>query len=150
MNQDKQRQVTRSSTAHSRELGEELRRARHNAEESSTGAVEAMQWSLGKLSKLESGSRGTSVWDIGALLGHYGTDKRTRERIIAIATEVDTASFLRLHHGSPDTLAALSAHEPTARTVTAYEPVTVLAQTEDYARALMLVRWTEAYERFVA
>ncbi|MGW4115093.1 helix-turn-helix domain-containing protein [Actinosynnema sp. NPDC004786] len=133
-----EKQATRLSTARSRELGEELRRVRHRARLSSSFVAEALGWSLGKLSKLETGSRGTSPWEIGTLLGRCGADKPTRDRILAIASEADTGSFLRLHGGSPDSLLALTLHEQTAEAVTAYEPLTIpsLAQTEDYARAL--------------
>ncbi|MFE2755004.1 helix-turn-helix domain-containing protein [Actinosynnema sp. NPDC059335] len=128
----------RLSTAHSRELGEELRRVRHRAQMSAAFVSEALGWSLGKLSKLETGTRGTSTCEIGTLLGCCGADKATRERIIAIADEADTGSFLRLHDGSPDSLLALSLHEQTALTVAVYEPLTIpgLAQIEEYARAL--------------
>jgi transcriptional regulator with XRE-family HTH domain len=138
VNSEEKQQPTRLSTAHSRELGEELRRVRHRARMSSSVTAEAMDWSLGKLSKLETGTRGTGVLDIAALLGQYHTDKATREHILTIATERDTGSFVRRHDRSPDTLAALRVHERIARTVTAYEPLTVpaLAQTEDYALAL--------------
>jgi hypothetical protein len=105
----------------------------------SSGAVsEALGWSLGKLSKLETGSRGTSMWEIGTLLGRCGADKATRERVLAIAGEPDTGTFLRRHATSADDLLALTLHESAARTVTTYEPITVpsLAQTEDYAHAL--------------
>ncbi|XVV04053.1 helix-turn-helix domain-containing protein [Actinosynnema sp. CA-248983] len=133
-----EKQATRLSTARSRELGEELRRVRHRARLSSAFLAEALGWSLGKLSKLETGSRGTSPWEIGTLLGRCGADKPTRDRILAIASEADTGSFLRLHGGSPDSLLALTLHEHAAQAVTAYEPLTIpsLAQTEDYARAL--------------
>lgn len=128
----------RLSTARSRELGEELRRVRHRARLSSGYVAEALGWSLGKLSKLETGSRGTSAWEIGTLLGRCGADKPTRDRILALASELDTGSFLRLHDPWPDTLTALSLHEHAARTVATYEPLVVpsLAQTEDYAYAL--------------
>ncbi len=128
----------RLSSARSRELGEELRRVRHRAQMSSPFVCEALGWSLGKLSKLETGSRGTSAWEIGTLLGRCGADKATRERVMAIANEPDTGSFLRLHGGVPDSLLALSLHEQMALTVAAYEPLTIpsLAQTEEYARAL--------------
>ncbi|MFD1145719.1 helix-turn-helix domain-containing protein [Saccharothrix hoggarensis] len=133
-----ERQPVRLSTARSRELGEELRRVRHRARLSSGFVAEALGWSLGKLSKLETGSRGTSAWEIGTLLGRCGADKPTRDRILSIASEADTGSFLRLHRASPDTLTALALHESAARTVTVYEPLTIpsLAQTEDYAFAL--------------
>lgn len=136
--ESEEKQPARLSTAHSRELGEELRRVRHRARMSSGFVADALGWSLGKLSKLETGSRGTSPWEIGTLLGRCGADKPTRDRILAIASEADTGSFLRLHEPSSDTLTALSVHEHTARTVTTYEPLTIpsLAQTEDYAYAL--------------
>ncbi|WP_158846260.1 helix-turn-helix domain-containing protein [Saccharothrix deserti] len=136
--ESEERPPARLSTARSRELGEELRRVRHRARMSSGFVAEALGWSLGKLSKLETGSRGTSPWEIGTLLGRCGADKPTRDRILAIASEADTGSFLRLHDPSSDTLTALSVHENVARTVTTYEPLTIpsLAQTEDYAYAL--------------
>ncbi|MFE9748270.1 helix-turn-helix domain-containing protein [Saccharothrix saharensis] len=131
-------QVTRLSSARSRELGEELRRVRHQARRSSEHTAAALGWSLGKLSKLENGRRGTSPWEIATLLGHLGADNSSRDRIHAIANEPDTGSFLRVHHEFPDTLTALTVHERLARTITTYEPFTIpsIAQTETYAYAL--------------
>jgi hypothetical protein len=128
----------RRSTALSRELGEELRRVRRRAHMASGDSATALGWSLGKLSKLETGTRGTSPWDIGALIGRLCADKPTRDRIAAIAREPDTGHFLRQHDDNPDTLVALSLHEQTARTITTYEPFTIpsLAQTEHYTHAL--------------
>jgi transcriptional regulator with XRE-family HTH domain len=136
--EEKQHPV-RLSTARSRELGEELRRARRQAGISSAATADGLEWSLGKLSKLETGVRGTHPRDIATLLGRYAADKAARDRIMAIATEHDSGSFLRLHDRSPDTLVALTLHERMARTITTYDPVTVpaLAQTEDYASALL-------------
>jgi hypothetical protein len=128
----------RLSTARSRELGEELRRARHRARMSAGVVAGALGWSLGKLSKLETGSRGTSPWEIGTLVGRLGADKPTRDRILTIATEPDTGTFVRLHGRSSDDLPALYVHEQAARTITVYEPLAIpsLAQTEPYSLAL--------------
>ncbi|GAA1313692.1 helix-turn-helix transcriptional regulator [Saccharothrix xinjiangensis] len=128
----------RVSTARSRELGEELRRVRKEAGLASPKVSDDLGWSLGKLSKLEKGTRGTSLWEIGTLVGHCGADKATRDRVLALAAEPDTGAFLRLHHIPPDLLTALNIHENTARAITAYQPLTVpaLAQIEDYTRAL--------------
>ncbi|MEV1118862.1 helix-turn-helix transcriptional regulator [Actinosynnema sp. NPDC049800] len=133
-----EKQPIRLSSARSRELGEELRRVRHRARMSSALLSEALGWSLGKLSKLETGSRGTSAWEIGTLLGRCGADKTTRERVMAVVNEPDTGSFLRLHGGAPDSLLALSLHEQMALSVAVYEPLTIpsLAQTEEYACSL--------------
>ncbi|NUT51395.1 MAG: helix-turn-helix domain-containing protein [Saccharothrix sp.] len=126
------------SNAHSRELGEELRRVRHRARMSAANTAEGMGWSLAKLSKLETGSRGTTSWEIATLIGRLGADKATRDRILAIASEPDNGSFLRFHDQVPDVLTALTLHERLALTITTYEPLTVpsLVQTEDYAYAL--------------
>ncbi|MFD1146016.1 DUF5753 domain-containing protein [Saccharothrix hoggarensis] len=130
--------VPRLSNARSRELGEELRRVRHRARRSSANTAQDLGWSLGKLSKLETGSRGTSSWEIASLIGRLGADKATRDRILAIADEPDNGSFLRAHDQIPDILTALTLHEQLALTITTYEPLTMpsLAQTEDYACAL--------------
>ncbi|MBB5803892.1 transcriptional regulator with XRE-family HTH domain [Saccharothrix ecbatanensis] len=135
---EKTHRQPRLSTALSRELGEELRRIRRRARMGSAETADALGWSLGKLSKLETGSRGTSPGEIGALLGRLGTVPPTRDRILAIAGDPDTGSFMRLHGPIADTLVALALHERMARAITGYEPFTVpsLAQTEDYARAL--------------
>jgi hypothetical protein len=136
--ESEERPAARLSTARSRELGEELRRVRHQARMSSGFVAEALGWSLGKLSKLETGTRGTSAWEIGTLLGRCGADKATRDRIMAIAGEPDTGNFLRPHEPWPDTITAVSVHEHAATTLTTYEPLVIpsLAQTEDYAYAL--------------
>ncbi|MFD0202274.1 MULTISPECIES: helix-turn-helix domain-containing protein [Saccharothrix] len=136
--ESEEKPVTRLSTARSRELGEELRRVRHRARMTSGFVADALGWSVGKLSKLETGSRGTSPWEIGTLLGRCGADKPTRDRILAIASEADTGNFVRRHEPWSDTLTALTVHEYAASTLTTYEPLVIpsLAQTEDYALAL--------------
>ncbi|MEU4767730.1 DUF5753 domain-containing protein [Actinosynnema sp. NPDC023794] len=135
---DEKKAAPRLSNARSRELGEELRRIRHRARRSSAGTAEAMGWSLGKLSKLETGSRGTRAWEIATLIGRLGADKPARDRILAIADEPDNGNFLRPYNDVPDTLTALTLHEQLAQTIITYEPLTVpnLAQTEDCAHAL--------------
>lgn len=133
-----EKNTVRLSTAHSRELGEELRRIRRHAKLSSVEVAEALSWSLGKLSKLETGTRGTSTWEVATLVGRCGADKAARDRILALTSEPDTGSVMRLHDTVPDVLTMLAIHERTATSITAYEPFTVpaLAQTRDYTRAL--------------
>lgn len=132
-------QPARLATAHGRELGEELRRVRLRASMSAQSVADALGWSVGKVSKLESGSRGTGTNDIALVLGLCKADPATRERVLGIAHEGGPRSFVRLHDPNPDSLAALRAHERIVRSVTAYDPLLVptLAQTEGYARALL-------------
>ncbi|XVS62093.1 helix-turn-helix domain-containing protein [Actinosynnema sp. CA-299493] len=138
METDQQTTTSRNTTARSRELGEELRRIRHRARKSASDTADALGWSLGKLSKLETGSRGTSPWEIAVLTGRLGADKPARDRILTIATELDTGSFLRHHGTAPDTLTALRQNEQAALTITTYHPLTIpdLVQTGDYTHAL--------------
>ncbi|MDR6592497.1 helix-turn-helix domain-containing protein [Saccharothrix longispora] len=138
MDTDEKTATSRLSTARSRELGEELRRIRHRARLPSAVLAESLGWSLGKLSKLETGSRGTSPWEIATLLGRCIADKPSRDRVMAIAHEPDTGTFTRPHAGHPDSLTALTLHERAAATITTYDPLTIpaLAQTPAYARAL--------------
>ena len=128
----------RLSTARSRELGAELRRVRRQSKIPVGTLIEKLGWSTGKLSKLETGTRGASVFDIATLLGMCAADKATRDRIMALAEESDTGNFLRLHDGSGDSLLTLALHERSARTITTYEALTVpsLLQTESYALTL--------------
>lgn len=132
------KRTPRLGTVHSRELGEELRRLRHRVQLSSGAVSEALGWSPGKLSRLEAGRGGAALWEIGALLGHYGVDRATCGRLVAMAGEPDSGSFLRRHDQSGDALVALTLHEQVALSITVYEPLLVpsLAQTEEYAHAL--------------
>jgi hypothetical protein len=147
---------SRPATARTRELGHELRLARHRANLTATAVAEELGWSQGKLSKLEHGWRSTSDWDYGTLLGKLGADPQTRDRIHRIAAEQDIGHFLRTFDGRlPDSLLCLGLHERTALTLCAYEPIVIhgLLQTEAYARAVINpdgVYPAEEHDRLVA
>ena len=131
----------RSTTARSRELGEELRRVREHLGFKGTTTCEELEWSQAKLSKLENGKRGTTEADVATLLGFYRADKATRARILELVNEPNHGSFLRAHGSdSPDDLACLRMHEAQARMLTCYEPLMVptLLHTEQYAEALLI------------
>ena len=138
MTSDEKRPGIRLSTAHSRELEEELRRARARARMTTQKVAHALGWSTGKVSKLEGGSRGTDTADIAVVLGLYVADADTRARIIGLSREGGTRNFVRLHHSNPDSLATLVAHERIVQSSTTYGPVIIpaLAQTPGYTRAL--------------
>lgn len=134
------RRPVRSTTAHSRELGEELRRVRKHLRLKGTTICNELGWSQAKLSKLEGGKRGTTKADVATLLGFYRADKTTRTRILGLVNKPDYGSFVRAHGGgSPDELVCLRMHEAQAKTLTCYEPLVVptLLHTELYAEALL-------------
>src|SRR3954471_24488717 len=114
----------RLSTAHTRELGEELRRIRQRLGIKGTAICREVGWSPAKLSKLESGARGASEADIATLLGFYRADKNTRARVLGLVTAPYHGYFVRVHdEDSPDDVLCARIHEPTARSLTSYEPL---------------------------
>ncbi|PRY38264.1 helix-turn-helix domain-containing protein [Umezawaea tangerina] len=131
----------RPSTAHTRELGDEVREVRERSGLSLTKLAEGLGWSPGKLSKLEHGRRGGDVVDLIRLVGYCQGDQASLDRILSIAREGETGYIIRPHlDGVPDALRALISSERRATTMFDYESMRVpgLLQTEDYARALML------------
>ncbi|QFZ20433.1 helix-turn-helix domain-containing protein [Saccharothrix syringae] len=129
----------RISTARTRELGEELRRARQKAEFSTAGMAQAMGRSLGWVSKLQNGYRNTSSEEISVALGVFRTDRPTRERIQTLAAEVGhQGPFARLHIPASDTMACLAITEELAARMVVYDArfVPDLLQTSDYTLAL--------------
>lgn len=113
----------RTASAHSRELGEELRRARAGA--SAQRVADRLGWSLPKVSKLEAGTRGTTEWDIAALLTACGADRDAVTRVRRLLS-LDVHAYLRLHGDAwHDELAGVAVHERLAVRVQCYEPLRV-------------------------
>ncbi|MFC6088786.1 helix-turn-helix domain-containing protein [Saccharothrix lopnurensis] len=131
---------SRESNALSRELGDALRRARRGSEVRFGNLAEELGWSPGKISKLERGTRGTSLPDIARYVGRLHADQPTYDHIMTLAQELNTGHLVRPHEPAvPDDLRALLLHEQTARVIWSYELVFIpgLLQTMDYARAVM-------------
>lgn len=131
-------QPRRTSTAYTRWLGEELRHLR--GDRKSSAVANRLGWSIGKLSKLEAGSRNTSDAELGALLGAYEADAVTRERLVRMASDHKPDGFVCVHAGRPaDHLIPLALHERLAVAVTHYSPILVPApiQSEDYANTIL-------------
>ncbi|MGM1058041.1 helix-turn-helix domain-containing protein [Saccharothrix sp. Mg75] len=130
----------RTSTALSRELGDALRQARRRSKVRTGALVEQLGWSVARISKLETGTRGTSPLDIARYAGYLRPEQAAFDRIMALAHETDTGYHVRPHDmGMPDNLRTLYLHERTAETMLWYELAVVpgLVQTPSYARALM-------------
>ncbi|MBP2473706.1 transcriptional regulator with XRE-family HTH domain [Crossiella equi] len=113
-----------------RALGAELRRKREQAGYSGMDLARRTGWSHSKISRLESGDRGTTVADIAYLLGFFG------------CSDAETARLLDLLRDAPEGVWACPrprtppAHEASA--IQAYAPLLVppLLRTEAYTEAL--------------
>ncbi|WNV88261.1 helix-turn-helix transcriptional regulator [Umezawaea sp. Da 62-37] len=140
MPRDDKHPSARLSSAHSRELGEELRRVRVGLGIKASTLCEEVGWSSAKLSKLEGGTRGACEADVATLLGFYRADKAVRARVLELVKQSDRGCFVRAHHdASPDDVLCARMHEAVARTLTCYQPLLLpsLLRSKAYAEALL-------------
>jgi transcriptional regulator with XRE-family HTH domain len=126
---------------HQRLIGTTLRRYREDAGYDLPEAARILRCDRSKIHRIEAGERGIRLAELRALLDEYGTDKRARDTLEALAQATRHGwwqDYRRiLSAGYVDLLIAESA----AAQITIYAPLQVpeLLHTEDYARAAALV-----------
>lgn len=128
------------STALTRELGAELRAARVKAGFTGLSLAHQLGWDQSKISRMETGVRGTSEVDAAIYLAYCKVGGKELNRLLDLAREADNGYRLRLHGSAlPDELRSLIVQETTADVITAFELTRIpgLLQTEEYARALL-------------
>lgn len=127
------------SSAHSRELGEELRKKRKAAGFGGADLAHRLGWSPSKVSRIESGQNGISEVDAAVYLAVCGVPPDEMARLLNLVRSGDDRTWLQ-ERGTrlPDELRTLVYHEAKATSISCYEPMLVpgLLQTEDYAREL--------------
>ena len=125
-----------------RRLQRDLRRIREAAGQSQRQAADAMDWSLSKLIRIETGSVAISISDLKALLLHYNVDDSAEvERLVEMArASKDRRAWWNTYRDatSPQYMSFV-AYESAASRIFQFEPLLIpgLLQQEDYARALM-------------
>lgn len=130
----------RESTALSREIGAELRKAREAAGHMGYGLARNLGWSQSKVSRMESGMSPPSEVDAAMYLAYCKVDPKEINRLLDLTREANTGYRLRAHgEALPDELRSLIVQETTADLITDFEVAQVpgLLQTEDYCRALL-------------
>ncbi|HEY6424572.1 MAG TPA: Scr1 family TA system antitoxin-like transcriptional regulator, partial [Pseudonocardiaceae bacterium] len=125
-------------------LGGHLRRLREASGITREAAGYAIHASSSKISRLELGRVASKERDVAVLLTHYGvTDAEERETLLTLARQANAPGWWR-EYGDvlPNWFKTYLGLEQAASVIRAYEPQLVpgLLQTEDYARALMLLR----------
>ena len=128
-------------SVHRRRLRGELRRARETAGFTQRDVARAMDWSLSKLIRIETGAVSITTNDLKALLGHYGiTDPLRVESLVEVARSSRERSWWGIYRdiASPEYIAFLG-YESSASIMRNYEPILVpgLLQTEEYAREVL-------------
>jgi transcriptional regulator with XRE-family HTH domain len=125
-----------------RRLRSELRRAREANNMSQKEVALAMDWSVSKLIRIETGAVTITTNDLRALLSHYNINDRQK-----VETLVETAKKSRERSAwwtefkdvaTPELL-ALCGYESSAKVIRNFEPLLIpgLLQTEEYAQNIL-------------
>jgi transcriptional regulator with XRE-family HTH domain len=125
-----------------RRLRSELRRARAEAGLTQRDVAEAMEWSLSKLIRIESGSVGISTTDLKALLQHYGVgDQAEIDRFLGLARagKDQRAWWNAYREATSQQYLTFLGYESSASVIHMFQPLLIpgLLQDEDYARAVL-------------
>jgi transcriptional regulator with XRE-family HTH domain len=124
-------------------LGSHLRRLREARGITPVQAGEAIRATHSKISRLERGRSGAKQRDVADLLTLYGvTDEAEREEVLALARQASTPGWWQQYNDIlPRWFELYVGLERAAAVIRTYEVQFVhgLLQTEDYARAVILI-----------
>ena len=128
-------------TVQRRRLRNELRKARERARMTQREVADAMDWSLSKLIRIETGQVGITTNDLRALLAHYGVNEESRvKELIDSGRASRERSWWSVYKeiAAPEYLTFLG-YESSATYLRNFEPIVLpgLLQTEEYAREVV-------------
>ena len=120
-------------------IGAALRRHRERVSFSLDDAARILECDRSKISRIETGHRGTRPKELRELLAEYGVDEAERVALAAIARQTGKRGWWQSYiHVLADAYRDYIILESTAEAIWTYEAHLVpgLLQTEDYARAI--------------
>jgi transcriptional regulator with XRE-family HTH domain len=124
-------------------LGGQLRRLREASNITTEQAAEAIRATHSKISRLERGRSGAKHRDVADLLTMYGvTDEAEREKLLTLARQANAPGWWQRYSDVlPKWFELYIGLEKAASIIRAYEMQFLhgLMQTEDYARAVILI-----------
>jgi transcriptional regulator with XRE-family HTH domain len=130
-----------SASAQRRRLRAELRSARHACGLTQEQAADEMDWSLSKIIRIESGSRGISTNDLIGLLRLYQiTEPGQTNLLLGLAAVAWERSWWNAYRDiAPTSLLQLIDYESAASVIRQFELTFIpgILQTEEYARAVI-------------
>jgi transcriptional regulator with XRE-family HTH domain len=130
----------REPTIRSRELGDGLRKAMEYAGFTASGMARELGWSPSRVSRLLSGRRGGSGFDVAAFLAVCGVRGREHARLMALTVDHERPGWHQQHGSTlPKQVRTLIDHEKNSTAISDFQAIVVpgLLQTGDYARAVM-------------
>jgi transcriptional regulator with XRE-family HTH domain len=134
-----------------RALKQQLREARNAANLTRDEAVKALDWSLSKLVRMETGDQGVSVTDLRAMMQLYGvTDKARIQELTKLARSSRGRAWWSSYRpviSKP--LSQLLGYEGSASSVRTFHPMLVpgVLHTAEYAAALLRMTQNEEVAR---
>jgi len=134
-----------------RVLKQQLREARNAAGLTRDEAVSALDWSLSKLVRMETGDQGVSVTDLRAMMQLYGvTDKARIQELTMLARSSRRPAWWSPYRAVVSKpLSQLLGYEGSASSVRTFHPMLIpgVLHTAEYAAALLRTTQTEEVAR---
>lgn len=129
----------KGASVRQRRVSAELRALRQERELTCQQVADALDWSVSKVSRMETGVRGLYPDDVAAVLGYLGAPSKLREELLTLVREGEKPNWIQIGSGLPKLWKNLIRMENEATSIRNYEPLFVpgLLQTGDYARAVI-------------
>ncbi len=125
----------KGASVRQRRVSAELRALRVEKGRTCQEVADALDWSISKISRMETGVRGLYADDVAALLGYLEAPAKLREELLTLVREGEKRNWIQIGRGVPSDWKALMRIEDEATALYNYEPQVVpgLLQTRDYA-----------------
>jgi transcriptional regulator with XRE-family HTH domain len=122
-----------------RRVSAELRALRQAKGLTCQQVADALDWSVSKVSRMETGVRGLFPDDVAAMLGFLEAPSKLRDELLTLVRDGEKPNWIQIGAGLPRYWKNLIRMESEATTIYNYEPLVVpgLLQTGDYARAII-------------
>lgn len=132
MNRDK------GASVRQRRVSAELRALRQERNLTCQQVADALDCSVSKISRMETGVRGLYPDDVATMLGYYQAPTKLREELLELVREGQQPNWIQVA-GVPKLWKNLIRIENDATAIFNYEPLYIpgLLQTGDYARAVL-------------
>jgi transcriptional regulator with XRE-family HTH domain len=125
----------KGASVRQRRVSAELRALRQDKKMTCQEVADALDWSVSKVSRMETGVRGLYPDDVAAMLGYLKAPARLREELLELVREGDKPNWIQVGRGLPQDWKALMRMESDAIALYSYQSQWVpgLLQTGDYA-----------------
>jgi transcriptional regulator with XRE-family HTH domain len=122
-----------------RRVSAELRALRQAKGLTCQQVADALDWSVSKVSRMETGVRGLFPDDVAAMLGYLEAPSKLRDELLILVRDGEKPNWIQIGAGLPKHWKNLIRMESEATAMYSYEPLCVpgLLQTGDYARAVI-------------